>query len=320
MIPGRRERFSERFSQAWEAALARASASVSGAAESLASFTCPACGSGLRRFAGAARQATCLAGHVTAYSPFAAVTADWTTGAELEELLREAGQHSRTRSASASAPVAQPAHGGVAFLALEGEITGAAAAKLLAGIDRAEAGGARCVVLTVNSPGGLVAEALRIRARLQAWQASGRQLVSHVVQASSAASIIALTADWRVLEPEGYFSVHHASGGTDGELREARASLLDIYAAETLLPVDVVRTYLDHEGWMTANLDSLREGWADEIGDRGDATDVAQHVAAGGELPDSPRRRRVRIAVDSAETERIVAGLWKTGEIEMVNL
>ena len=174
--------------------------------------------------------------------------------------------------------------------------------------------------LCVNSPGGNAIAALRIYARAKEWTASGRPLIAHIQRAASGASVVALAADYRVLDLGGHLAVHDVSGGTLGERATAQGAFEAIYCAETFLPGDVVQGYMAREGWVTAGRDSFREGWIDEVGDFADASRIAVAVAAGGEFPDSPRRRRVRIAVDSAEAERIVAGLWKTGEIEMVNL
>ena len=177
-----------------------------------------------------------------------------------------------------------------ALVSLNREIDDASAAAVSAEFDEAKRAGAACAILTVDSGGGLAEAALRIYRRAKAWTASGRTLIGYIVQARSGASLAALAADFRVLDPAGHFMIHDLRGGTESERAALQGQIEDIYLTETFLPLAAVRNYLRGGAWIVANRDGLKEGWIDTIGGFSAAVGVAVAVAAGDALPATPRR------------------------------
>lgn len=133
-------------------------------------------------------------------------------------------------------------------------------------------GAERDVAVNINSPGGNVFEGLAIYNLLR--EHKGKVTVNVLGMAASAASFIAMAADEIKIGRAAFFMVHNAwtvAAGNRHDLRDAAdwlepfdASLADIYAQRTGLPVDGITAMLDAETWI-GGADAVEQGWADSL-------------------------------------------------------
>lgn len=137
---------------------------------------------------------------------------------------------------------------------------------------------AKVLNVEINSPGGDVFAGLAI---YNALRASGKEIVVKVMGvAASAASLIAMAGDKRVMPKNSFMMVHNpwsfAMGNAD-ELRQTAdtldkigGSLLATYASRTGLPEDELTAMLATDTWLTA----------DEAKEKGFATEVVEDIEA----------------------------------------
>jgi ATP-dependent protease ClpP protease subunit len=139
------------------------------------------------------------------------------------------------------------------------------------------------VLVVVNSPGGDGGAAIQIYAALRHFSKTVGPVIAHVPRhgaAASAASMVALAADYIVLDPSSKgFIVHPPSGNPARGLRVARDLLEALYCERTLLSATAVRSLLDSGEVEIENNNAVRDGWADEIGSPKRALRVARLCA-----------------------------------------
>lgn len=131
---------------------------------------------------------------------------------------------------------------------------------------------AKQITLSINSPGGSVFDAL---AMYNALRSTGAEITGRVMGiAASAASLILMAADKRVMPANSFLMVHNPIGGAYGNAEDMReiadildkigASLVSTYVARTGKTEDEVRALLAAETWMTA-AEAVELGFADEV-------------------------------------------------------
>lgn len=135
---------------------------------------------------------------------------------------------------------------------------------------KAQAG--KDILVSINSPGGSVFDAL---AMYNALRAHGSRITTRVMGvAASAASFLFLAGDTREMPGNTFLMVHHpltlAAGnaeelrGTADLLDKIAASLIGIYTARTGQGEDDIRAMLDAETWLTA-AEAQTHGFATQI-------------------------------------------------------
>lgn len=128
------------------------------------------------------------------------------------------------------------------------------------------------ILVSINSPGGSVFDAL---AMYNALRAHGAKISTRVMGvAASAASFLFLAGDDREMPENSFLMVHHPltfTAGNAEELRETAdlldkiaASLIGIYTARTGQSEDDIRAMLDNETWLNAT-DALARGFATRV-------------------------------------------------------
>jgi len=139
----------------------------------------------------------------------------------------------------------------------------------------------------INSPGGDLITGAGIYAALQAFKG---ELLIHVVQACSAASVIACAGESEITRT-GLFMVHNVSGGTRGDYREmehmaevlkqANRAVCAAYTAKTGLTEQELLSRMNAETWLTAE-DAVSMGFIDRIAEN---KNTVLTNALGGVLP-----------------------------------
>lgn len=130
------------------------------------------------------------------------------------------------------------------------------------------------IVVEIDSPGGILTDGISIYNYLQQ---DGRPLEARVYGlAASAASVILLAADDRVLLPGSLVMIHEASVGAWGtevvmeqglqQLRAANTSLVTIYATRTGSSADALKTAMRNETWLSAD-DAIDWGFGTRLGE-----------------------------------------------------
>ena len=128
------------------------------------------------------------------------------------------------------------------------------------------------ILVSINSPGGSVFDAL---AMYNALRAHGAKISTRVMGvAASAASFLFLAGDDREMPENSFLMVHHPltfTAGNAEELRETAdlldkiaASLIGIYTARTGQSEDDIRSMLDNETWLNA-ADAQARGFATRV-------------------------------------------------------
>lgn len=154
------------------------------------------------------------------------------------------------------------------------------------------------IVVSINSPGGSVFDALAI---YNALRAHGNVTVKIMGVAASAASLIAMAGDKIVMPENAFMMIHNpwmATAGNAEDLRDMAdfldtigASLTKTYVARTGLSEDEVKEMLAAETWLTA-AQAVEKGFATEV-------EAALKVAASYDLDRFPEN--VRAVFDSAD-------------------
>lgn len=124
----------------------------------------------------------------------------------------------------------------------------------------------------LNSPGGDAFDGVAIYNQLKQFPGQVNVFVDGV--AASAASIIAMAGDQRVVSTGGQIMIHNASAFTFGDRkshqRQSRAlskldkGLADIYAEATGTDAATISQMMDEETWLDAE-DALAEGFATHV-------------------------------------------------------
>lgn len=147
------------------------------------------------------------------------------------------------------------------------------------------------VNVEISSYGGDVFAGLAMYNMLRA---SGKKIVTKVMSvAASAASVVFLAGDKRVMPRNTFTMVHNPWTGAVGNAEELRktadtldkvgGALLETYVSRTGLPEDEVRAMLATDTWLSAD-ESLEKGFATEIVE--DIEVKASFDVARAELPE----------------------------------
>lgn len=175
-------------------------------------------------------------------------------------------------------------------------------------VDQLRAVKAKVLNVEINSPGGDVFAGLAI---YNALRASGKEIVVKVMGvAASAASLIAMAGDKRVMPKNSFMMIHNpwsfAVGNAD-ELRETAntldkigGSLLATYAARTGLPEDELTAMLATDTWLTAD-EAKEKGFATEVSD--DIEVKAAFDMDRADLPENVRAVFLAAAKPKAQTQ-----------------
>ena len=147
--------------------------------------------------------------------------------------------------------------------------------------------GSEDVLVSINSPGGDVAEGIAIYNALKAHP--GNVTVQVIGMAASMASGIAMAGDNVVATPNAIFMVHNPqafAGGDQGDMETAakmletvRDALAVAYSEKTGLSDRRIRALMEAETWMTA-AEAEELGFVDEISD-------PQPVATAWKMPEN---------------------------------
>lgn len=155
------------------------------------------------------------------------------------------------------------------------------------------------VMLSINSPGGSVFDALAI---YNALRNHGAEITVRIMGvAASAASLIAMAGDKIVMPENAFLMIHNPMGTAWGanadEMRELAdvldkigASLVRTYSARTGLSDEEVKALLDAETYLSAE-EAVAQGFADEL-------EPALRIAASFDTDRLPEN--VRAAFDAA--------------------
>lgn len=144
------------------------------------------------------------------------------------------------------------------------------------------------IIVAINSPGGMVFEAVAIMNALRRHSARVVAIVEGV--AASAASFIAASADETIMMPNSQMMIHAAWGYTYGDATDMReyADLLDqltlsmceIYADKSGRPAsEWLEDMAGVDVWLSAQ-EAVDAGLADRVGDEPTETDTAASASA----------------------------------------
>jgi ATP-dependent Clp protease protease subunit len=128
------------------------------------------------------------------------------------------------------------------------------------------------ITLRINSPGGVVNEAVAIHTMLTEWRAGVDVRIDGI--AASAASYLATLGRQVAIAREGLVMIHEPYGVTMGDSRDHRGaaerldrvaeSLVNAYVARTGRSREEIRTIMKAETWFTAQ-GAIEYGLADSI-------------------------------------------------------
>jgi ATP-dependent protease ClpP protease subunit len=183
-------------------------------------------------------------------------------------------------------------HGNVGHVPVRGVIgdgpgAGCEPAAFARHVAAAKAGGARALLITVDSPGGNIAAGIKMTYTLSC---SGLPTIAYVRgRADSMASAVALSADFVVIDPRGSFRLHDPSGASPSALAAYRDRLLAVYTARTFMSRALADGYMSGDVRIDAQ-SAYVEGLADEIGDASRAEDLARAATTTAGLWSAPLR------------------------------
>lgn len=185
--------------------------------------------------------------------------------------------------------------------------------RILAELDVIRDAGSKVVLLDIDSRGGTVVEALAAYRGLRRFAAQGGTVISFVAGAAhSSAALLAVAANYSVAAGGATYVVHHCGGV--GEDQENERATLD----ESVVRILAERTAVIHEQEVRAMMRSgagsgamlgvhaaLDYGFADELGDRERARDLAALASGpGGLLIHGHRTDRQRLLAERREAKR----------------
>lgn len=153
--------------------------------------------------------------------------------------------------------------------------------------DQLEDANGEDITLEINSPGGYVDAGSEIYTALKEYP--GKVTANIVGQACSAASWIALAANYVAMSPTAQMMIHRASGIAQGNVDDVNAqanalneldqSFVDLYAKRTGKSKDEIYDMMKSNTWMNAKT-AKENGFIDEIMFENEAPAVVN--AAGG--------------------------------------
>ena len=127
------------------------------------------------------------------------------------------------------------------------------------------------VEITINSGGGLVTSGNEIYTALKSYDG---HVTVNIINAGSAASIIAMSGDKVRISPVGQIMIHNVSMGAIGDyhdmdkaseiLQKANEALANAYRLKTGMSKAVLLEKMDKETWLNAE-EAKEYGFADEI-------------------------------------------------------
>lgn len=131
------------------------------------------------------------------------------------------------------------------------------------------------LTVRINSPGGIAAQGIAIHSALKAHEGKVRIVVDG--QALSAASVIAMAGDERIMRTGSFMMVHDARGDFFGmteedmdsavnQLRVVSDSIANIYASVTGEDREIIRSQMKSELWMSAE-EAVERGFATAAND-----------------------------------------------------
>lgn len=154
----------------------------------------------------------------------------------------------------------------------------------------------KAILLSINSPGGSVFDALAIYNALR--NAGGEVTTKVMGVAASAASLIFMAGDKRVMPENTFLMIHNPMTGAYGNADEMRdiadvldkiaASLIGTYVSRSGLGEDDVKNLLDEETWLNA-ADAVEKGFATEM-------EAEMKIAASFDLDRIPEEVRAAYA------------------------
>jgi ATP-dependent protease ClpP protease subunit len=159
-------------------------------------------------------------------------------------------------------------HGGrVAFVKLVGEVTQGRIRGVLRSAKVALGTGARALVLEINSPGGSVRAGFLLVQTLQELRARHVPVIASVPegQASSMASLIAVSCDFALMGPSATMTIHEPQEASPSKVwAHFRELSLQVYEARTLVDRDRLASWLAADVTMSAE-EACRFGFVDEV-------------------------------------------------------
>lgn len=152
-------------------------------------------------------------------------------------------------------------------------------------------GAGQDVEVHINSPGGDMFEGVAIYNRLR--EHTGRITVKVMGIAASAASVIAMAGDQRLIGAGAFVMIHNAwilAMGNRHELREASdwlepfdAAMVDVYVARTGAAAKDVAAWMDAETWMNSSL-AIERGFATGLTDEAETVEDVNATAQQREV------------------------------------
>ena len=127
------------------------------------------------------------------------------------------------------------------------------------------------VEITINSYGGYVDQGSEIYTLLRSHPG---QIAVNVINAYSAASVIAMAGNPVRISPIGRVMIHNASALSEGDynamdkmserLQHVNKSMCSAYALKTGKSQDEILSVMENETWLTAD-EAVEQGYADEV-------------------------------------------------------
>lgn len=162
---------------------------------------------------------------------------------------------------------------------LESDVSSYTLSKELQGLD------VDTINVHINSYGGEVAEGLAIYNTLKNHKAKVETICDGF--ACSAASVIFMAGDTRVMNPASLLMIHNVWTSTAGDANELRKTADDLdkitsasiaaYKEHTNLSEEEIKAMLDNETWLTPQ-EALDKGFATAIKDTGNSKNPSQNV------------------------------------------
>ncbi len=174
----------------------------------------------------------------------------------------------------------------------------------------------KAIALSINSPGGSVFDALAI---YNALRNSGSEVTTKVMGvAASAASLIFMAGDKRIMPENTFLMVHNPMTGAYGNADEIRdladvldkiaASLIGTYVSRSGMDEAAVKDLLDAETWLNA-ADAVENGFATEM-------QPEMKIAASFDLDRLPENVRMAYTPEQPDPQ----GESEGGEPEVTNV
>lgn len=143
----------------------------------------------------------------------------------------------------------------------------------------------RNINVYINSPGGLVTDAMAIHDYLQAYKAKGGTVntIGRGIVASAATYILMAGGENSALSENSWFMIHNVSGGVWGDvntvesyankMRQFNNSIVSFYAKATGMSEEEITKLMDKETWMSAK-EAREKGFVKKVTDKADYTNT----------------------------------------------